>query len=113
MTGNTLGWVIVAFVLYLLMMIAIGAFYAKGNNNSEDYFLGGRKLNGFVAALSAQASDMSGWLLMGLPGAIYLTGVGGDGWSLPRSCADIRSAPTTPLRCRLILRTASMMRRRY
>lgn len=52
MTGNTLGWVIVAFVLYLLMMIAIGAFYAKGNNNSEDYFLGGRKLNGFVAALS-------------------------------------------------------------
>ena len=39
MTGNTLGWVIVAFVLYLLMMIAIGAFYAKGNNNSEDYFL--------------------------------------------------------------------------
>ena len=80
MTGNTLGWVIVAFVLYLLMMIAIGAFYAKGNNNSEDYFLGGRKLNGFVAALSAQASDMSGWLLMGLPGAIYLTGVGGDGW---------------------------------
>ena len=80
MTGNTLGWVIVAFVLYLLMMIAIGALYAKGNNNSEDYFLGGRKLNGFVAALSAQASDMSGWLLMGLPGAIYLTGVGGDGW---------------------------------
>ena len=42
MTGNTLGWVIVAFVLYLLMMIAIGAFYAKGNNNSEDYFLGWR-----------------------------------------------------------------------
>lgn len=38
MTGNTLGWVIVAFVLYLLMMIAIGALYAKGNNNSEDYF---------------------------------------------------------------------------
>ena len=36
MTGNTLGWVIVAFVLYLLMMIAIGAFYAKGNNNSEE-----------------------------------------------------------------------------
>ncbi len=80
MTGNTLGWVIVAFVLYLLMMIVIGALFAKGNNNSEDYFLGGRKLNGFVAALSAQASDMSGWLLMGLPGAVYLTGIGGDGW---------------------------------
>ncbi len=80
MTGNTLGWVIVAFVLYLLMMIVVGAWFAKGNNNSEDYFLGGRRLGGFVAALSAQASDMSGWLLMGLPGAIYLTGVGGDGW---------------------------------
>ena len=81
MTGNTLGWVIVAFVLYLLMMIIVGAWFAKGNNNSEDYFLGGRKLGGFVAALSAQASDMSGWLLMGLPGAIYLVGVGGDGWT--------------------------------
>lgn len=80
MTGNTLGWVIVAFVLYLLLMIVVGALFAKGNNNSEDYFLGGRKLGGFVAALSAQASDMSGWLLMGLPGAIYLAGVGGDGW---------------------------------
>lgn len=80
MTGNTLGWVIAAFVLYLLLMIVVGALYAKGNNTSEDYFLGGRKLGGFVAALSAQASDMSGWLLMGLPGAIYLAGVGGDGW---------------------------------
>lgn len=81
MTGNTLGWVIVAFVLYLLMMIVVGAVFAKGNNSAEDYFLGGRKLGGFVAALSAQASDMSGWLLMGLPGAIYLVGVGGDGWT--------------------------------
>ena len=81
MTGNTLGWVIVAFVLYLLMMIAIGAFYAKGNNNSEDYFLGGRKLNGFVAALSAQASDMSGWLLMGLPGLAYFTGAADPMWT--------------------------------
>ena len=81
MTGNTLGWVIVAFVLYLLMMIAIGAFYAKGNNNSEDYFLGGRKLNGFVAALSAQASDMSGWLLMGLPGLAYWCGIADATWT--------------------------------
>ena len=43
---------------------------------SEDYFLGGRSLGGWVAALSAQASDMSGWLLMGLPGAIYALGTG-------------------------------------
>ena len=63
MTGNTLGWVIVAFVLYLLMMIAIGAFYAKGNNNSEDYFLGGRKLNGFVAARMAADGAAGSYLL--------------------------------------------------
>ncbi|MCR5119037.1 MAG: sodium/proline symporter PutP [Lachnospiraceae bacterium] len=73
-------WVIVAFVLYVAMMIVIGAAYSKTNVKSEDYFLGGRKLGGFVAALSAQASDMSGWLLMGLPGAIFLTGISGDGW---------------------------------
>lgn len=76
----TMIWILLAFAAYLLLMICIGAFYSKKNNSSEDYFLGGRKLGGFVAALSAQASDMSGWLLMGLPGAIYLVGVGGDGW---------------------------------
>jgi len=78
---NVTGWILVAFVLYLLMMIAIGALYSKKSSSSEDYFLGGRNLGGFVAALSAQASDMSGWLLMGLPGAIFLCGInGGDGW---------------------------------
>lgn len=66
----------VAFACYLLLMIVIGAIYAKKNNSSEDYFLGGRNLGGFVAALSAQASDMSGWLLMGLPGSIYALGTG-------------------------------------
>ena len=59
MTGNSLGFVILAFVLYLLMMVIIGALYAKKNSTTEDYFLGGRSLGGFVAALSAQASDMS------------------------------------------------------
>jgi sodium/proline symporter len=78
--SNTTGWIIVAFAFYLLMMVVIGAVFAKRNKSAEDYFLGGRNLGGFVAALSAQASDMSGWLLMGLPGAIYLTGLGGDGW---------------------------------
>lgn len=78
--SGSIGWILAAFVCYLAMMIGIGAFYSKKNNTSADYFLGGRKLGGFVAALSAQASDMSGWLLMGLPGAIYLVGVGGDGW---------------------------------
>lgn len=74
--SDAIGWIIVAFALYLLAMIVIGALCAKKNNSTEDYFLGGRKLGGFVAALSAQASDMSGWLLMGLPGSIYALGTG-------------------------------------
>ncbi len=74
-------WILVAFVIYLFIMVAIGAMYSKKNENAEDYFLGGRKLGGFVAALSAQASDMSGWLLMGLPGAIFLTGLCDQGWT--------------------------------
>ena len=76
MSGNSLGWIILAFVLYLLMMVVIGAIYSRKNNSTEDYFLGARSLGGFVAALSAQASDMSGWLLMGLPGSIYALGTG-------------------------------------
>ena len=79
MTSLT-AWILVAFVIYLFIMVAIGAMYSKKNENAEDYFLGGRKLGGFVAALSAQASDMSGWLLMGLPGAIFVAGLSGDGW---------------------------------
>lgn len=69
-------WILVAFVLYMAMMVVIGARYMKKTSNSEDYFLGGRGLSGWVAALSAQASDMSGWLLMGLPGALYAAGTG-------------------------------------
>ena len=57
-------------------MLLIGFLSMKRTKSSEDYFLGGRSLNGWVAALSAQASDMSGWLLMGLPGAIYALGTG-------------------------------------
>ena len=74
-SGNTM-IILSAFVVYLLFMIVIGVVYMKKTNNSEDYFLGGRGLNAWVAALSAQASDMSGWLLMGLPGAIYSLGTG-------------------------------------
>lgn len=74
--SDSIGWIIVAFALYLLLMVGVGAMYARKNNSTEDYFLGGRKLGGWVAALSAQASDMSGWLLMGLPGSIYALGTG-------------------------------------
>lgn len=68
--------VLSAFIAYLLLMIVIGILSMKKTNSTEDYFLGGRGLNGWVAALSAQASDMSGWLLMGLPGSIYAFGTG-------------------------------------
>ena len=69
-------WIIIAFIMYLGIMLTIGFRYYGRTKNSEEYFLGGRKLSGWVAALSAQASDMSGWLLMGLPGAIYALGTG-------------------------------------
>lgn len=68
--------VLSAFAAYLIIMIIIGVVCSKGTKNNEDYFLGGRNLGGWTAALSAQASDMSGWLLMGLPGSIYLAGTG-------------------------------------
>lgn len=74
--GSSTIWVLIAFAFYILVMLVIGAMYAGKTKNSEDYFLGGRNLNGWVAALSAQASDMSGWLLMGLPGSIYAAGTG-------------------------------------
>ena len=76
MNKTSIIWVLISFVAYLAMMLVIGAKFMKKNKSSEDYFLGGRNLGGWVAALSAQASDMSGWLLMGLPGAIYAGGTG-------------------------------------
>lgn len=74
--SNSLVWIFLAFAAYMIVMIVIGAKYAGKTKNSEDFFLGGRNLNGWVAALSAQASDMSGWLLMGLPGSVYAFGTG-------------------------------------
>lgn len=68
--------ILIAFVLYLCIMIGVGLVSMAKTKSTEDYFLGGRGLNSWVAALSAQASDMSGWLLMGLPGSIYLAGTG-------------------------------------
>ena len=76
MTNSQIIWVLVSFVVYMGMMITIGALYMKKTSSSEDYFLGGRGLGAWVAALSAQASDMSGWMLMGLPGAVYAFGTG-------------------------------------
>ena len=74
--NSTTIWILVAFAAYMAMMLIIGASYMKTGKSTEDYFLGGRKLGGWVVALSAQASDMSGWLLMGLPGSVYALGTG-------------------------------------
>lgn len=71
----------VAFVLYLSMMIFVGLRYMKHNNSSGDFFLGGRNAGPWFTALSAEASDMSGWLLMGLPGVAYLTGMKEAFWT--------------------------------
>lgn len=67
-------WVILAFAIYMIVMLGIGIITAKKNKSSDDFFLGGRNLGGWVTALSAQASDMSGWMLMGLPGCVYAFG---------------------------------------
>lgn len=67
--------ILIPFILYLLFMIAIGLFFYSRTKNISDYILGGRSLNAWVTSLSAQASDMSGWLLLGLPGYAYMAGV--------------------------------------
>lgn len=66
---------LVTFVVYILGMVVIGLLAYRATNNFDDYILGGRSLGSVVTALSAGASDMSGWLLMGLPGAIFLSGI--------------------------------------
>ena len=73
---------LIAMVGYILIVIMIGVFFAKrSQQNSENYFLGGRSLGPWVAAMSAEASDMSGWLLMGLPGVAYWCGIADAAWT--------------------------------
>ena len=81
MDGNTVQ-ILIAMVLYMAVVIGIGVLYAKrANKNSEEYFLGGRSLGPWVTAMSAEASDMSGWLLMGLPGVAYWCGLADAFWT--------------------------------
>lgn len=68
--------ILIAFALYLALMLGIGFYFTNKSKKMSDYFLAGRSLGSWVTAMSAQASDMSGWLLMGLPGAAYATGMG-------------------------------------
>ena len=79
-TGDTL--VVVAILIYFIIVLTIGFVYAKRSNSSaSEYFLGGRKVGPWFTALSAEASDMSGYLLMGLPGLAYWCGASDVGWT--------------------------------
>lgn len=74
--------ILIAMVCYMAVVIGIGIYFAKrSNQSSEDYFLGSRSLGPWVTAMSAEASDMSGWLLMGLPGVAYWCGLSDAAWT--------------------------------
>ncbi len=74
--------ILISMSLYMAVVIGIGVYFAKrANQSSENYFLGGRSLGPWVAAMSAEASDMSGWLLMGLPGVAYWLGLADAAWT--------------------------------
>ena len=74
--------ILIAMCAYMSIVILIGVFYSKrANESSENYFLGGRELGPWMTAMSAEASDMSGWLLMGLPGVAYWSGLSDAVWT--------------------------------
>lgn len=74
--------IFISMTLYMAVVVGIGVYYAKrANENSENFFLGGRSLGPLVTAMSAEASDMSGWLLMGLPGVAYWFGLSDAIWT--------------------------------
>ena len=79
---TTINFIMMAtIVVYLLGMLAIGFLYSKNNNDSTDFYLGGRKMGPLVTAMSAEASDMSSWLLMGIPGLAYFSGIAEPAWT--------------------------------
>ena len=80
MTSSTI-CILIAIVVYLAIVVAVGVVFSRKNKNVDDFYLGGRKLGPFVTAMSAEASDMSGWLLMGLPGLVYLCGIAEASWT--------------------------------
>ena len=80
MTTSTV-CITITILVYLVGMLWIGARFAKQNESSSDFYLGGRKLGPLVTAMSAEASDMSSYLLMGLPGLAYLSGLADVGWT--------------------------------
>ncbi len=86
MTGSQIEMMIV-IGMYMCLLIGIGVYNGKKNKNTEDFYLAGRKLGPVVVAMSAEASDMSSWLLMGLPGVAYMTGLADAFWTGLGLCA--------------------------
>lgn len=80
MTTAQIG-IVIAIVAYLIMMLIVGFISSKSTNDVGDFYLGGRKLGPFVTAMSAEASDMSSYLLMGVPGLAYFSGIADAGWT--------------------------------
>lgn len=80
MSGTVIG-LLVVIACYMSVMVGIGVYYSMKNKDVSDFYLGGRKLGPIVTAMSAEASDMSSWLLLGLPGVAYLSGVADAGWT--------------------------------
>ncbi len=80
MTSSTV-CILIAIVAYLTLVVVVGAFFSKKNHDASDFYLGGRKLGPLVTAMSAEASDMSSWLLMGMPGLAYVSGICDPGWT--------------------------------
>ncbi len=115
---------LIMFMVYIVAMVLIGLFAYRATSDFSDYILGGRSLGSFVTALSAGASDMSGWLLMGLPGAIYLSGLSEAwiaigliigawlNWLLVDYAFILKSKIMHSL-CQIILQVDLMTRKRY
>ena len=79
--GSQIYYIVATIAFYLIFVLLIGFYYAKKNETASDFYLGGRQLGPLVTAMSAEASDMSSWLLMGLPGVAYLSGSADVAWT--------------------------------
>ena len=80
MTTAQIG-ILISICIYLMGMLIVGFAASRNNNDVGDFYLGGRRLGPFVTAMSAEASDMSSYLLMGVPGLAYFSGVADAGWT--------------------------------
>lgn len=73
---------LITMIAYIGLVVVVGLYYSRKNRNTDDFYLGGRKLGPVVTAMSAEASDMSSYLLMGIPGLAYFTGMSEAGWTI-------------------------------